>query len=118
MDIGIVFRVHVPDFRMQRGIPFARKARITLVDLDERISLMEVGVVIISGEPGGSRIGDLIGLGREGLVLDKAAKWFCIAEHLGAGWRGPNAGAQFLFVITTGEVIDLSRSLIVDFLTQ
>jgi hypothetical protein len=79
---------------------------------------MEVGVVIVTGQPAGGGVGDLVGLGSEGLVLDKAAKWFCIAEHLGPAGRGSDGSTQFLFVITTGGVIDLSRSLIVDFLAQ
>jgi hypothetical protein len=97
---------------MQRGIPFARQARITLIDLDERVSFMEVGGVIISGQPAGGRVGNLVGLGTECLVLDKAAKWFCIFEDLRSTGRRSDPGAQFLFVITTGETIDLSRSLI------
>ena len=82
MYLGIVFRGDVSEFRMQCSIAFARQARITLIDLDEGISFMEVGVVIITGQPAGGGVANLIGLGSEGLVLDKAAEWFCVSELL------------------------------------
>jgi hypothetical protein len=41
---------------------------------------MEVDVVIVSGQPGGCSVGDFVGLGREGLVLNEAAEGFGIAE--------------------------------------
>jgi hypothetical protein len=44
---------------------------------------MEVGVIIISRQPAGGLVGDLIGLGREGFVLNEAAEWFGISEVFG-----------------------------------
>jgi hypothetical protein len=103
---------------MQSSVACARQARITLIDLGERVSFMEVGVVIIARKPTGSLIGDLVGLGREGLVLDETAKWFGVSEMTLEPGRWPDPGAQLLFVITAGEVIDLARTLVVDFLAQ
>jgi hypothetical protein len=69
---------------------------------------VEIDIVIVSGQPGGCGVGDLVGLGREGLVLNEAAEGFGIAEVFleGGGW--PYAGAQFLLVVTTGEAVYLS----------
>jgi hypothetical protein len=44
----------------------------SLVDLDVRIADLEVGVVVISGQPAGRRVGDLVGLGSEVFTLNKA----------------------------------------------
>jgi hypothetical protein len=41
---------------------------------------VEVDVVIVAGQPGGCGVGDLVGLGREGFVLNEAAEGFGIAE--------------------------------------
>ncbi len=84
MDVGIVFRVDVLEFRVDGGIALTGESGISVVDLDEGISFMEVGVVVISGQPAGGGVGDLVGLGGEGFVLDKAAEGFGIAEDLRA----------------------------------
>jgi hypothetical protein len=56
---------------MQGLVAGARQAGISLVDLDEWITDLEVGVVVISWQPAGSCVGDLIGLGFEALALDE-----------------------------------------------
>ena len=38
--------------------------------------------VVVSWKPAGNVVADLVGLGRECLVLDKAAEGFGVAEHL------------------------------------
>ena len=81
VDVGIVFRVDVLEFGMEGGIAGARQAGKSLIDLDEGISFMKVGIVIISWEPAGGGVGDLIGLWSEALPLYKAAEGFCIAEY-------------------------------------
>jgi hypothetical protein len=43
---------------------------------------MEVDIVVVAGEPGGCGVGDLVGLGREGLVLNEAAEGFGMDEDL------------------------------------
>jgi len=48
VDVGIVFRVYVFQFRMEGFIAGAGEAGIAFGDLDEGISCMEVGVVVIS----------------------------------------------------------------------
>jgi len=51
VDIGVVFGAEVFQFRMECFISLSGEPGISFVDLDERISLMEVDVVVISGEP-------------------------------------------------------------------
>ena len=43
MDVGIVFGVDSFEFRVDGGIAGAGQARIAFIDLDERVSDMEVG---------------------------------------------------------------------------
>jgi hypothetical protein len=69
---------------------------------------MKVDVVVVAGKPGGGDVGDLVGLGTEGLVLNEAAEGFGIAEVFLEGWGRSYAGAQLLLVVTAGEAIDLS----------
>jgi len=70
VDVGIVFRVDVFEFRKQGGIAGAGQAGISFVDLGVGIADMEVGVVVICWQPAGSGVGDLVGLGSEALTLD------------------------------------------------
>ena len=51
MNVGIIFRVDVFQFRMECCISFTRQTGIAFVDLDEWIPFMEVDVVIVSREP-------------------------------------------------------------------
>ncbi len=75
VDVGVVFRIDALEFRVEGFVAGAGEASISFRDLGERISFVEVGVVVISWEPGGSVVGDLVGLWGEGLVLHKASKW-------------------------------------------
>jgi hypothetical protein len=93
---------------MESFIAGAGQPGIAFVDLDERIALMEVDVVVVSGQPTGGVIGYLVGLGREGFVLDKPSEGFCISEVFLEGRGGSYTGSQFLLVITTGEAVYLS----------
>ncbi len=118
MDVGIVFRVDVLEFRVEGGIAFTGESGIALINLDEGISFMEVGVVVICRQPAGGGVGDFVGLGSEGFALDKAAEGFGIAEVFleRDGWSYP--GAQFLLVIMAGEAVWSGGILVVDFLAQ
>jgi hypothetical protein len=69
---------------------------------------VEVDVVIVSREPGGCVVGDLVGLGSEGLVLNEAAEGFGISEVFLEGWGWSYTGAQFLLVVAAGEAVYLS----------
>jgi hypothetical protein len=69
---------------------------------------MEVDVVVISGQPARGGIGNLVGLGAEGFVLDEAAEGLGIAEEFLERGIGSYTGAQFLLVVTAGEAIYLS----------
>jgi hypothetical protein len=80
VDVGIVFGVDVFEFGMECGIAGAGQARKSLVDLYIWIADVEVGVIVVAREPAGGCVGDLVGLRREALTLDKAAEGFCIAE--------------------------------------
>src|ERR1017187_10309007 len=82
VDVWIVLWINVFKLRMERRIAGAGQPGIAFVDLDEGITIMEVGVVIVSRQPAGGGIGDFVGLGSECLVLYKAAEGFCVAEHL------------------------------------
>ena len=82
MDVGVVFGVDVLELGMDGCIAGAGQAGKALVDLDEGITDMKVGVIVVSREPAGGRVGDFVGLGRKALTLDKAAEGFCIAEDL------------------------------------
>ena len=48
MDVGIVLGIYSFEFRMESFIAGAGQAGISFGDLDEGISCMEVGVVVIS----------------------------------------------------------------------
>ena len=76
MDVGIVLRAEPFQFRMQRPVAGARQAGIAVVDPDARITDLEVGHVIVAGQPRGHGVGDLVGLGLEAGALDEAAQRF------------------------------------------
>src|ERR1039458_4973348 len=76
VDVWIVLWIYVFEFWMERRIAGAGQTGITIIDLDEGITVMEVGVVVISWQPAGGSVADFVGLGRECLVLDKAAEGF------------------------------------------
>jgi hypothetical protein len=78
VDVGVVFRVDVFEIWVKRHIAGAGQTGKSLVDLDEGITDMKVGVIVVSREPAGGRVGDFVGLGRKALTLDKAAEGFCI----------------------------------------
>ena len=80
MDVGIILGVDVFQFRMEGFIAGAGQAGISFRDLEERISFMEVDVVVITGQPCCGLVRDLVGLGRVELVLYEAAEWLGIAE--------------------------------------
>jgi hypothetical protein len=48
VDVGIVFWIYSFEFRMEGFVAGAGQAGIAFGDLDEGISFMEVGVVVIS----------------------------------------------------------------------
>ena len=57
MDVGIILGVDVFQFRMEGFVAGAGQAGIAFRDLEEWISFMEVGVVVISGQPEGAWLG-------------------------------------------------------------
>ena len=67
---------------MQRGVAGAGQAGESLVDLYIWITLVEVGVVVFSGHPGGHGVPNFVGLGFESLTLDETAQGLGVAEHL------------------------------------
>jgi hypothetical protein len=89
VDVWIVFWINVFELLMERRIAGAGQTGIAIIDLDEGITVMEVGVVIVSWKPAGSVVRNLVGLGSECLVLDKAAEGFGVAEHLAEPGDGP-----------------------------
>ena len=63
MDVGIVFWIYSFEFRVEGFVSGAGQAGIAFGDLDEGISFMEVGVVVISRKPVGCGVGYFVGLG-------------------------------------------------------
>jgi hypothetical protein len=63
VDVGIVLGIYSFEFRMERFVAGAGQAGIAFGDLDEGISCMEVGVVVITRQPAGCGVGYFIGLG-------------------------------------------------------
>ena len=82
MDVGIILGVDVFQFRMQGFIAGAGETGIAFRDLEEGISFVEVGVVVITGQPAGGLVRYFVGLGSEQFVLYEAAEWLCISEML------------------------------------
>ena len=112
MDIGVIFGVEALEFRVEGLVAGAGQAGVSVVDLDVGIPHLEVGHVVVAGEPGRHGIGDLICLGLEAGALDEAAEGFGVAEVFleGRGWS--QACTQFPFVITTGDVGHLPGALV------
>jgi hypothetical protein len=74
---------------------------ISFGDLDEGIPFVEVGVIVISWQPGCCGVGDLVSLWGEDFVLNESTEWFCISEELLHGRIRSYTCTQFLLVITT-----------------
>ena len=82
MDVGIILGVDVFQFRMEGFVAGAGQAGIALRDLEEGITFMKVGVVVISGKPAGGLVRNLVGLGSEQFVLNETPEWLGISEML------------------------------------
>jgi hypothetical protein len=108
VDVGIILGVDVFQFRMEGFIAGAGQAGIAFRDLEERITFMEVGVVVITGQPAGGLVRNLVGLRGEEFVLYEASEWLCISEVFRERRTGTYTCTQFLLVITTGEVVYLT----------
>jgi hypothetical protein len=80
VDVRVVFWIDSLQLGMDGFVAGAGQTGKSLVDLDEGIADMEVGVVVISWEPAGGCVGYLVGLWREALTLYKPSEWLCIAE--------------------------------------
>ena len=61
MDVGIVLGADVFEFWVEGFVAGAGESGIAFRHLEEGISLMEVGVVVISWQPAESCVGDFIG---------------------------------------------------------
>jgi hypothetical protein len=61
---------------MQCFVAGARQAGIAVVDPDVRITDLEVGHVIVAGQPRWPGVGNFVGLGLEACALDEAAQRF------------------------------------------
>jgi hypothetical protein len=51
VDVGVILGVDVFQFRMEGFVAGAGQTGIAFGDLEERITFVEVGVVVITGEP-------------------------------------------------------------------
>src|ERR1017187_8781202 len=61
VDVWIVLWIYVFEFWMESRIAGAGQTGITIIDLDEGITVMEVGVVIVSWKPAGCGVGRSFG---------------------------------------------------------
>jgi hypothetical protein len=61
---------------MQCLIAGTRQAGVTVVDTDVWIADLEVGHVVVAGQPRRHVVGDLVGLWLEALSLDETTQWF------------------------------------------
>jgi hypothetical protein len=82
VDVGIILGVDVFQFRMQGFVAGAGQTGIAFRDLEERITFVEVGVVVISWQPAGGLVRNLVGLGSEQFVLNETPEWLGISEML------------------------------------
>ncbi len=80
MDVWIVFGVDSGYLWMYSFVAGAGQACKSLVDLDERIANVEVGVIVVAGEPARGRVGNLVGLWREALTLYESAEGLCVSK--------------------------------------
>ena len=80
VDVRIIFRIESFQFWMKCLVAGARQTSVAIVDADVRITDLEVGHVIVAGQPRWHGVGDLVGLGLEAGALDEAAQRFGIAE--------------------------------------
>jgi hypothetical protein len=70
VDVGIVFWIYSLEFWMYGFVTCARQTCVAVVDLDEGIADLEVGHVIVAGEPRRHGVGDFVGLGFESFTLN------------------------------------------------
>ena len=80
---------------MQSFVAGAGQAGISLGDLGEGISVMEVGVIVIPGQPGCCVVGDLVGLWGEGFVLYESTEWFGVSRCSVPERDGPTPAPSF-----------------------
>jgi len=79
--------------RMECFVACSGQAGISFVDADVGVTDMEVGEVVISWQPGGHGVGDLVGLRREALSLYESTEGLGISEVLLHRRRGSYTGA-------------------------
>ena len=82
MDVRVVFWIDSLQLGMDGFVAGAGQTGIAFRDLEERITFVEVGVVVISWQPAGGLVRNLVGLGSEQFVLNEAPEWFGISEML------------------------------------
>ena len=96
----------------------AGQARISIVDARVGIADTEVGHVVVAGQPRRHGVGDLVGLGLEGLSLNETAEWFGVSEEeFISTERRSVSGTKFSLVVTAREVGHLTGTLEVDVLS-
>jgi hypothetical protein len=72
VDVRVVFRVYVLEFGMKGRVAGAGQAGVAFVDLGEGIAYVEVGVIVVSRQPAGGGVGNLVGLWFEFFALGTA----------------------------------------------
>ena len=78
---------------------------------------LEVDQVVLTWDPGGHRVLDLVDLGSEAFMLYKSAEGFRIADQPVLRHGGyEHAGAEGALIVLTGDGVHLTRALEVDVL--
>ena len=65
MDVGIIFWVDSFEFRVEGFVTSSGETCISFGDLDEGIPFVEVGVVVISGQPDAAVLGISLACGEK-----------------------------------------------------
>src|ERR1017187_7672948 len=86
VDVWIVLWIYVFEFWMERRIAGAGQAGIAIIDLDEGIAVMEVGVVIVSWKPAGGVVWSELWYFRS-LSTYSSCNSICAARYLLDGER-------------------------------
>jgi hypothetical protein len=86
VDVWIVLWINVFEFEMERRIAGAGQAGIAFIDLDEGITVMEVGVVVVSWKPAGGVVWSELWYFRS-LSTYSSCNSICAARYLLDGER-------------------------------
>ena len=116
-DAGVVFWIDSFELWMEGIVASAGETGIALVDLDVRVTLLEVDEMIFAGNPARHVVLDLVNLRRETFMLDESAQRFRVSDNAVLCLRrNEHAGTEAALVVLAGERVHLPGALQVDIL--